>query len=51
MLYTIEETRNALKEGKITSTQLVQNSIETFKKDASAPIPLNAFIEMYEYSA
>ena len=51
MLYTIEETRNALKEGKITSTQLVQNSIETFKKDASAPIPLNAFIEMYEDSA
>ena len=48
MYYTIDETRGALKTGKITSVQLVQNAIETFNKDKSAPIPLNAFIEMYD---
>ena len=48
MYYTIEETRNALKSGEITSETLVKDSIETFNKDKSAPIPLNAFIEMYE---
>ena len=51
MFYTIEETRAALKAGKTTSTQLFESAVETFKKDASAPIPLNAFIEMYEDSA
>lgn len=48
MFYTIKETREALKSGKTTSVQLVKNSIETFEKDKSAQIPLNAFIEMYE---
>ncbi len=48
MLYTIKETREALKSGKTTSVQLVKNSVETFEKDKSAPIPLNAFIEMYD---
>ena len=42
MFYTIEETRAALKAGKTTSTQLFESAVETFKKDASAPIPLNA---------
>ena len=48
MYYTIDETRGALKTGKITSVQLVQNAIDTFNKDKSASIPLNAFIEMYD---
>ena len=48
MFYTIKETRDALKSGKITSKELVENSINTFEKDKSAPIPLNAFIEMYD---
>ena len=48
MYYTIQSTRAALKAGEITSEQLVRNSIETFEKDKSAAIPLNAFIELYD---
>ena len=48
MFYTIDETRKALKAGTVTSAQLVQDSIDTFNKDKSAAIPLNAFIEMYD---
>ncbi len=48
MYYTIKETREALKTGKITSKSLVEASINTFEKDKSSAIPLNAFIEMYE---
>ena len=48
MYYTIKETREALQSGKTTSLQLVKDSIETFNKDKSASIPLNAFIEMYD---
>lgn len=48
MLYTIKETREALKNGQITSEQLVKESLNTFEKDKSAQIPLNAFIEMFE---
>ena len=51
MYYTIDATRQALKNGEVTSEQLFRDAVETFKKDASAPIPLNAFIEMYEDSA
>ena len=51
MYYTINETREALKKGETTSAELVKNSIETFEKDKSAAIPLNAFIEMYEDAA
>ena len=51
MLYTINETRQALKSGTTTSAALVQASIDTFEKDKSAPIPLNAFIEMYDDAA
>ena len=50
MYFTIDETRTALKEGKVTSSELVKNSIKTYENDKSAPIPLNAFIEMYEDS-
>ena len=48
MYYTIKETRDALKSGKITSEQLVQDAVSTFNKDKSAAIPLNAFIEIYD---
>ena len=48
MFYTIKETRDALKSGKTTSVQLVKEASETFEKDKSAAIPLNAFIEIYD---
>ncbi|MCQ2582540.1 MAG: Asp-tRNA(Asn)/Glu-tRNA(Gln) amidotransferase subunit GatA [Treponema sp.] len=48
MFYTIKETRDALKSGKITSKELVEGSVKTFEADKNAAIPLNAFIEMYE---
>ena len=48
MFYTIKETREALKSGKITSKELVEGSVKTFEADKSSPIPLNAFIEMYD---
>ena len=51
MYYTIKETRDALKAGEVTSEKLVRDAIETFNKDKSAPIPLNAFIEMYDDAA
>ena len=48
MFYTINDTRAALKSGETTSEKLVRSAVETFEKDKSAPIPLNAFIEIYE---
>ncbi len=48
MYYTIDETRTALKKGETSSVELVKNAVETFNKDKSAAIPLNAFIEMYD---
>ena len=48
MLYTIKETREALLSGKTTSVQLVKEARDTFEKDKSASIPLNAFIEMFD---
>ena len=48
MYYTIKETRNALKKGDVTSEKLVNDSLNTFESDKSAPIPLNAFIEMFD---
>ena len=48
MFYTINDTRAALKSGETTSEKLVRSAVETFEKDKSAPIPLNAFIELYE---
>ena len=48
MLYTIKETREALLSGKTSSVQLVKEARDTFEKDKSAAIPLNAFIEMFD---
>ncbi|MCR5612581.1 Asp-tRNA(Asn)/Glu-tRNA(Gln) amidotransferase subunit GatA [Treponema sp.] len=46
--FNIQDTINALKEGKVTSASLVKDSIDTFEKDKSSAIPLNAFLEMYD---
>lgn len=48
MFYTIKETREALKKGEITSVQLINESLNTFERDKSAQIPLNAFIEIFD---
>lgn len=48
MKYTIKETIADLKSGKTTSVALVKEAIETFEKDKSSAVPLNAFIEMYD---
>ena len=48
MLYTIEETVQALKSGETTSEQLVQSSIDTFAQDGKSAQPLNAFLEIYD---
>ena len=48
MYYSIKETVKALKEGKVTSFQLVQNSITAFQEDCKSAKPLNAFLEIYD---
>ncbi len=48
MIYTIDETRNALKKGEVTSKKLISDSIENFENDKNSKIPLNAFLEMYD---
>ncbi|NLC92571.1 MAG: Asp-tRNA(Asn)/Glu-tRNA(Gln) amidotransferase subunit GatA, partial [Treponema sp.] len=48
MIYTIDETRKALKKGEITSKKLISDSIENFENDKNSRIPLNAFLEMYD---
>ena len=45
--FNIKDTVKALKEGTVTSAQLVKDSIDTFEKDKASAIPLNAFLEMY----
>ena len=48
--YNIKDTVEALKNGSVTSVQLVQTSISEFEKDKSQQLPLNAFLEMYQDS-
>ena len=48
MNYTIKETVEALKKGSVTSTFLVQSSIDSFEKDKKSALPLNAFLEIYD---
>lgn len=48
MISTIEQAVEALKSGKITSQDLVKESIDTFEADKNTALPLNAFIEMYD---
>ena len=47
-MQTIKEAVAALKSGAVTSEKLVQDSIHTFENDKNSPLPLNAFIEMYD---
>ena len=49
--FNIKDTVKALKEGTVTSAQLVKDSIDTFEKDKASAIPLNAFLEMYSDAA
>ena len=44
MKYTINDIRSHLKEGKITSFELVKKSIETFEQDKKSALALNAFL-------
>ena len=46
--YNINDAIKALKDGTVTSEELVKNSIEEFEKDKTSAIPLNAFLEMYD---
>ncbi len=48
MTYTIKDTVEELKAGKVTSAQLVQNSIDAFEADKKSELPLNAFLEIYD---
>lgn len=48
IMYTINQTVNALKEGKISSEELVKNSVDAFEKDKNSALPLNAFLEIYD---
>ncbi len=48
MSYTIKETIEALKSGKVTSVELVNKSKEVFEADQKSALPLNAFLEIYE---
>lgn len=47
-MYTIKEVVDALKNGKVTSAELVQASIDTFNADKNSDLPLNAFLELYD---
>ncbi len=47
-MYTINQTVNALKEGKISSEELVKNSVDAFEQDKKSSLPLNAFLEIYD---
>ena len=48
MNYTIASVISALKEGSLTSVDLVKKSIDTFEQDKKSELPLNAFLEMYD---
>ena len=45
---SIDEILSAFNEGKFTSKELVQKSIDVYEADKSSPTPLNAFLEMYD---
>jgi len=47
-MYTIKETVDALKNGKISSVDLVKKSVDTFEADKNSALPLNAFLEIYD---
>lgn len=45
---TINEIRNALKSGEITSVELVRGAAAAFEADKKSDLPLNAFLEIYD---
>jgi aspartyl-tRNA(Asn)/glutamyl-tRNA(Gln) amidotransferase subunit A len=51
MSYTVKDIRKALRDGTTTSTVLVNDSAATFEADKKSPLPLNAFLEMYDDAA
>jgi aspartyl-tRNA(Asn)/glutamyl-tRNA(Gln) amidotransferase subunit A len=46
--YTVTECQKMLKAEKVTSVQLVKDTMDWFKADKKNNIPLNAFLEVYE---
>jgi aspartyl-tRNA(Asn)/glutamyl-tRNA(Gln) amidotransferase subunit A len=48
VIFTIDQAKTALAEGRVTSAEMVSRSIEAFQADKHAPLPLNAFLEMYD---
>jgi aspartyl-tRNA(Asn)/glutamyl-tRNA(Gln) amidotransferase subunit A len=45
---TIADAQKALASGSFTSEALIRNSIDVFEADKGSPIPLNAFLEIYD---
>jgi len=46
--YTISECQKALKNGEVSSVQLVESTKAWFISDKDKKIPLNGFLEVYE---
>lgn len=46
--YTISECQTALKNGEVTSVNLIESTKAWFVADKEAKIPLNGFLEVYE---
>ena len=45
---TIRDMRAALKEGSVTSADIIKKSAAAFEADKKSASPLNAFLEIYE---
>ncbi|MBO7122300.1 MAG: Asp-tRNA(Asn)/Glu-tRNA(Gln) amidotransferase subunit GatA [Treponema sp.] len=45
---SINQAREALKNGSVSSEALVQKSAEAFEADKNSALPLNAFLEIYD---
>lgn len=46
-MHTIQGVKEALISGKVTSQELVQNTVSVFEKDKNSSLPLNAFLEIF----
>ena len=45
---TIRDMRAALKEGSVTSADIIKKSAAAFEADKKSSAPLNTFLEIYE---
>jgi aspartyl-tRNA(Asn)/glutamyl-tRNA(Gln) amidotransferase subunit A len=45
---TIACAQKALASGSLTSVDLIRHSVDVFEADKDSPIPLNAFLEIYD---